>query len=193
MNKAVFIDKDGTLIHDIPYNVDPELIRLQEGAGDGLKLLKDKGYLLIVVSNQSGVARGYFPEEALVAVKERIQQELRSEGVQLDGFYTCPHHPCGIVDKYTIRCSCRKPEPGLLLRAAADFNVDLSKSWMIGDILHDVEAGNRAGCRTILIDNGNETEWVPGKYRTPNYKVRNIGDAARIIVWGKVYCIENEC
>lgn len=179
--QAVFLDKDGTLIEDVPYNVDPERIQLTRGAVEGLQVLSRVGYQLIVITNQSGVARGYFPEEALVAVEERLRQMLAEVGVQLAGFYYCPHHPDGVVQEFAIACSCRKPEPGLLLRAAAERGIDLRESWFIGDILNDVEAGRRAGCRTILIDNGNETEWQLSAGRSPHYTVANLAEAAQVI------------
>ena len=179
---AVFIDKDGTLVEDIPYNVKPGLIRFNPGAGMGLKKLKDHGFLLVLISNQSGVARGYFRESALEAVKQRIQELLQESGCQMDAFYFCPHHPDGVVTKYAISCPCRKPEPGMLLKAAKDLDIDLARSWMIGDILNDVEAGNSAGCKTILIDNGNETEWHRSEKRKPTATAAGISDAAEIIL-----------
>ena len=179
--RAVFLDKDGTLIEDVPYNVDPKLIQLTRGAVEGLQLLHASGYQLIVITNQSGVARGYFPESALVAVEERVRQLLAEVGVSHLGFYYCPHHPDGVVPNYAIACSCRKPEPGLLIRAAADHNIDLTQSWFIGDILNDVEAGRRAGCRTVLIDNGNETEWQLSPERSPHYMVADLAEAALVI------------
>jgi D-glycero-D-manno-heptose 1,7-bisphosphate phosphatase len=182
MNKAVFVDKDGTLIHDVPYNVDPTLIQLQEGAGNGLKQLKEGGYLLVLVSNQAGVAHGYFREDALRNIEEKLQHELKKDGVQLDALYFCPHHPDGIVKEYAFPCDCRKPKPGMLLKAAQHFNIDLSRSWMIGDILHDVEAGNRAGCHTILINNGNETEWKLNPFRHPTKTTKSIAEAATVIL-----------
>jgi D-glycero-D-manno-heptose 1,7-bisphosphate phosphatase len=182
MKKAVFLDKDGTLIPDIPYNVDPDKITLQEGAVEGLKKLSDAGYLLIVISNQAGVAKGYFAEHDLPAVQERLGDMLASENIKLSGFYYCPHHPQGKVERYTMACDCRKPAPGMIIRAAKDFSVDLSSSWMIGDILNDVEAGNAAGCKTILIDNGNETEWVWNKNREPVFRAKDILQAAEFIL-----------
>lgn len=182
MNRAVFIDKDGTLIHNVPYNADPALIRLLDKAAAGLKLLKDAGYLLIVISNQSGVALGYFQEEDLDGIRRKLQEELSQEGVALDGLYFCPHHPEGIVEEYALACECRKPKPGMILQAAANFNIDLRQSWMIGDILHDVEAGNKAGCNTILIDNGNETEWKLTPDRQPTELARDIFEAAKKII-----------
>jgi D,D-heptose 1,7-bisphosphate phosphatase len=167
MNKAVFLDKDGTLIPDVPYNVDPALIRLEKGVGEGMHRLKQAGYLLIVVSNQSGVAHGYFREEDLLSVSNKLQQELQKMHTSFDGFFYCPHHPQGKVGQYSVSCDCRKPQAGMLFRAAEQFNIDLSRSWMIGDILNDVEAGNLAGCSTILINNGNETEWTLTSNRRP--------------------------
>lgn len=182
--RAVFLDKDGTLIEDVPYNVDPERIQLTRGAAEGLQLLHAAEYKLIVITNQSGIARGYFPEEALVAVEERSRQLLAEFGVPLAGFYYCPHHPNGVVSKYAIACSCRKPEPGLLISAADESGIDLPQSWFIGDILNDVEAGRRAGCKTILIDNGNETEWQMSPQRLPHYVVADLAEAARVITAG---------
>jgi D-glycero-D-manno-heptose 1,7-bisphosphate phosphatase len=178
MNKAIFLDKDGTLIPDIPYNVDPALIFLQEDAVEGLKTLSQNGYLLIIISNQAGVAKGYFSEDKLQGVHHRMKELFKQHELVLDGFYYCPHHTEGIVKEYVKDCNCRKPMPGMILQAAKDFDIDLSQSWMVGDILNDVEAGNRAGCKTVLIDNGNETEWVQGEYRTPDYTCKNINEAA---------------
>jgi D-glycero-D-manno-heptose 1,7-bisphosphate phosphatase len=178
MNKAIFIDKDGTLIEDIPYNVDPDLIRFMAGAIDGLKKLKTEGYLLIVISNQSGIAHGYFKEEAMQQVKEKLWGTLQDYGIRLDGLFYCPHHPYGTVSQYAFSCDCRKPKPGMIFKAAENLNVDLSRSWMIGDILHDVEAGNKAGCKTILINNGNETEWDLNENRKPTAMAGNLQEAA---------------
>ncbi|MDB5023221.1 MAG: hydrolase, HAD-superfamily, subfamily [Mucilaginibacter sp.] len=182
MMKAVFLDKDGTLIPDIPYNVDPALITIQQNAFEGLTLLQHEGYMLILVSNQAGIARGYFPLNSLIAVEERLLELLKPHRIHLDAFYYCPHHINGIEDNYAVDCNCRKPRPGMLLQAASDYHIDLSASWMIGDILDDVEAGNRAGCKTILIDNGNETEWRGGDFRTPARICRSINQAAECIL-----------
>lgn len=180
--RAVFLDKDGTLIEDVPYNVDPQQIKLTSGAIEGLLLLQQAGYKLIVITNQSGVARGYFPESALVAVEERLCQLLAPEGIYLADFYYCPHHPDGVVPEFSLACECRKPAPGLLLRAADEHNIDLRSSWFIGDILNDVEAGLCAGCKTILIDNGNETEWKLSAHRTPDFIVTDLMEAAQVIL-----------
>ncbi|MES1024648.1 HAD family hydrolase [Gloeocapsa sp. BRSZ] len=179
--KAVFLDKDGTLIEDVPYNVDPLEIRLCVGAVEGVQRLAAAGYQLFIVTNQSGVARGYFPESALVAVEKHLRRVLGDFGVAISGFYYCPHHPQGIVKEFAIDCDCRKPRPGLLKKAAQENHIDLWQSWFVGDILNDVEAGNLAGCRTILIDNGNETEWQLSRQRLPRHIVKDLTAAAKVI------------
>lgn len=179
--RAVFIDKDGTLIDDLPYNVDPERMRLASGAGPALQSLQRLGFWLIVVSNQSGIARGRIAESAMAGVHERLRDLLAPFDVRLDGFYYCPHWPHGRVARHAFACDCRKPRPGMLLRAAAEHGISCAASWMIGDILDDVEAGRRAGCRTILIDNGNETEWELGPLRHPHRLARDLPQAARLI------------
>lgn len=176
---AVFFDKDGTLIRDVPYNVDPQRIILAPGAADSLRRLRHAGFRLVVVTNQSGVARGLFPEAALAAVRARLEELL---GLPLDGFNYCPHHPQGSRPEYAIECSCRKPQPGLLLAAARDLSLNLAGSWMVGDILNDIEAGHRAGCRAILVDQGSETEWVPGPLRQPEAVVGTLAQAANLIL-----------
>lgn len=182
MNKAIFIDKDGTLIKDVPYNVNPALIKLENDVGPALKVLQQEGFKLFIISNQSGVARGYFKEDDLNAVSEKINEILSSYHVDIAGFYYCPHHPEGVIEKYAIECDCRKPKAGLIIKASEENAIDVSGSWMIGDILNDVEAGNKAGCKTILIDNGNETEWIINAQRQPTYMVKNFKEAAEIIL-----------
>jgi D-glycero-D-manno-heptose 1,7-bisphosphate phosphatase len=179
--RAIFLDKDGTLVDDVPYNVDPALVRLSWQAGPALQLLQARGYRLIVVTNQSGVARGLFTEAALDAVHRRLAELLAQYGVRLDGFYYCPHSPQGTIERYAIDCTCRKPRPGLLLRAAGELGIELAHSWMIGDILNDVEAGHRAGCRAVLIDNGNETEWMLSPLRRPDLTAPELYAAATAI------------
>lgn len=182
MRKALFIDKDGTLIKDVPYNANPDLVILSDHAGEALSLIKDRDYLIIVISNQSGVAQGLFEEIDLAQINAEIQKQLSIYKVQVDAFYYCPHLEDGIVEKYSIKCNCRKPKPGLILQAARDLVIDVKSSWMLGDILNDAEAGNAAGCKTLLLDNGNETEWVLNKKRIPDFTVQNLQQAAQIII-----------
>jgi D,D-heptose 1,7-bisphosphate phosphatase len=179
--KAIFLDKDGTLVDDLPYNVEPRRMTLCSGAGAALRLLARLDYRLFVVSNQAGIAFGRFDEQAMETVQDRLQDLLQREQLTLDGYYYCPHHPDGSVAAYACECHCRKPMPGLLLQVAREHGIDLRSSWMIGDILHDVEAGNRAGCRTVLLDNGNETEWRLGPRRIPTRMAPDLYAAAVLI------------
>lgn len=181
-NPAIFLDKDGTLIPNIPYNVHPAKIELAPTAGPALARLHQAGYRMILVTNQPGVAYGYFDEAALGPVFQRIQVLLEDHGVPLDGTYYCPHHPTGQIRRYRTPCTCRKPQPGLLVQAAADWDIDLRRSWLIGDTLDDVEAGRRAGCRAVLVDNGGETLWQMTSQRWPHGMVRHLGEAADCIL-----------
>jgi D-glycero-D-manno-heptose 1,7-bisphosphate phosphatase len=180
-HRAVFLDKDGTLVPNIPYNVDPGQIAFLPGAAPALQTLQAAGYVLIVVSNQSGVARGYFDEAALRPVRQRLEALFVEARVLLTGFYYCPHHPDGRIPRYAVACDCRKPQPGMLVRAAQEHALDLRHSWLIGDILDDVEAGRRAGCSTILLNNGGETEWRCGPQRRPERVAGDLLEAARYI------------
>ena len=135
---AVFLDKDGTLVDDVPYNVDPALIRLTRGAGEGLRMLHDAGFRLFVVSNQSGVARGFFLEEALGPVEARVHALLRDEGVEIEAFRWCPHHPQGAVESYRRACDCRKPRPGMITSLAAEQGIDLAASYAYSDSESDL-------------------------------------------------------
>lgn len=182
MKKAIFLDKDGTLIDDVPYNVNPALITLKPGAVAGLQQLQADGYVIIMITNQSGVAKGYFTEADLPQVFNYLSATLAKEGVTITDWYYSPNHPEGTVEPYNISCNFRKPMPGMILQAAEEHEVDLSQSWMIGDILHDVEAGKRAGCWSILIDNGGETEWIKDNlYREPDFIAADLTEAAAMI------------
>ncbi|HEU4616580.1 MAG TPA: HAD family hydrolase [Gammaproteobacteria bacterium] len=180
--RAVFLDKDGTLLDDVPYNVDPSRIALAPGAAEGVRLLAAAGLPLVVVTNQGGVARGLFPESALARVERRIAELLSEVGAALAGFYYCPHDPRGSVAPFNRACGCRKPAPGLLHDAARDLGIALDRAWLVGDILDDVEAGRRAGCRTILLDRGNETEWRVAPERVPDHVAADLLGAAQIIL-----------
>ncbi|HEY1608822.1 MAG TPA: HAD family hydrolase [Paraburkholderia sp.] len=179
---AVFLDKDGTLLDDVPYNVDPSLMRFAPGAGEALKLLAASPFALFVISNQSGVALGSFEPSALNPVAVQLHRMFAGCGATLSGVYWCPHHPHGSVARYAVVCGCRKPAPGLLLRAAREHRLDLTRSWFIGDILDDVEAGSRAGCHTVLLDNGHETEWLGGAQRMPTARAADLHEAAQLVV-----------
>jgi D,D-heptose 1,7-bisphosphate phosphatase len=180
--RAIFLDKDGTLVKDIPYNVDPSAIVLTAHALEALKLLQQAGYRLVIVTNQSGVARGFFPEQAVHTLQSAFERIFSDAGLKLDGFYYCPHYLEGSVVEYAIACDCRKPAPGMLLRAAVELNITPHASWMIGDILNDIEAGHRAGSQAILINNGNETEWEFSPLRRPDFQAKDLLEAAEYII-----------
>ncbi len=181
-SRAVFLDKDGTLIEDLPYNVDPDEIQFGPGVSEALLLLQKHGFRFFVVSNQPGVALGFFHESALRGVEQRLAQLFEEAGADLEGFYYCPHSPKGNLLRYTRECECRKPSPGLILRAAREHGIAPERSWMIGDILDDIESGRRAGCRTVLIDNGNETQWHLSSARRPDWVASDLFDAATLVV-----------
>lgn len=181
LRPALFLDKDGTLLEDLPYNSDPARMRFAAGAAEAIRRLAPLGVPMVVVSNQSGVAFGRFDLAALEDVRERLCAMFAECGAKLEGFHFCPHHPEGSVAEYAFRCDCRKPAPGLLYRAASEHGIDLQRSWLIGDILDDIEAGKRAGCRGVLLCNGNETEWRSGLFRVPDHLVRDLDEAARLV------------
>lgn len=178
--RALFLDRDGTLVHVQHYPSRPEQLVLYEGIGEGLRLLQAAGFLVIVITNQGGIAHGYFGEPELTAMHEHLASELAALGIRVDGFYHCPHHPDGLVAELAVACECRKPQPGMLLRAAEEHGIDMGASWFVGDILDDVEAGRRAGCRTVLVDIG--TESLPtAPVRTPDAVARDTRHALALI------------
>lgn len=162
VRKAVFIDRDGT-INELVYNAEHGIVdsphrvqdvRLIEGAAQFIRGVKDLGYLVIVVTNQPGVAKGSLTLEELESIHERLKALLGEQGAQWDDLLYCPHHPRKYArsrTEYVMECDCRKPAPGLLLAGARKHNIDLGASWMVGDGLSDVQAGRRAGCHTILV------------------------------------------
>ncbi|MFO7821289.1 MAG: HAD family hydrolase [Lentisphaeria bacterium] len=147
MNKAVFLDRDGTVIVDRGYLDDAEKVELIPGAAEAMLKLRRAGYKLVLITNQSGIGRGYFDREAVERQHDRLTELLAQKEVRLDFIGICPHAP-------DENCECRKPNPGLLLKAAADLNIELGESYMIGDKESDIEAGLKAGCRTIMISGG---------------------------------------
>jgi D-glycero-D-manno-heptose 1,7-bisphosphate phosphatase len=178
--RALFIDRDGTLVHPRHYPSQPSELQLYDGVEVGLRRLQAAGLLVVVITNQAGLARGYFGEADLRLMHEYLGHELALRGVRLDAVYHCPHHPEGTVPGLARACECRKPRPGMLLRAAADLAIDLRRSWFVGDILDDVEAGERAGCRTVLVDLGTEARPATPE-RRPDFVARDTVHALQII------------
>ena len=178
--RAVFLDRDGTLVHPRHYPSRPEDLRLYDGIAPGLRALRRMGFRLVVITNQSGLARGLFTEADLDRMHGRLRERLAADDVWLDGIYHCPHHPDGVVPGLARRCDCRKPEPGMLLRAARELHLSLADSWLVGDILDDVEAGHRVGCQSVLVDLGTESP-PAAPQRRPDFIARDTRHALRLI------------
>lgn len=159
---AVFLDRDGTLLDELGYLADPTRLRLFPGAADAVRRIGAAGFAVVVVTNQSGVARGLLDEPTLAAVHAELERRLAREGAILAGIYCCPHHPTEGEAPWRRDCECRKPRPGLLLAAARQLDLDLSRSWLVGDALRDLEAGRRAGVGHLVLvgtgKGGNERE-----------------------------------
>jgi D-glycero-D-manno-heptose 1,7-bisphosphate phosphatase len=172
--RAVFIDRDGTLVEARHYPRRPEELVLCEGAADALRDLRRAGFRIVLVTNQSGIGRGYFDAGALRRMHAHLESELATCGARLDAIYYCPHTP-------EDGCDCRKPAPGMLVCAAQALDLELTRSWMVGDILDDIEAGRRAGCRTILVDRGTETLAAAAAQRRPDFVYPSTAAALRRI------------
>jgi D,D-heptose 1,7-bisphosphate phosphatase len=152
--QAVFLDRDGTINEEVGYLDRMEKLQLIPGAAEAIRRINKSGMKAVVVSNQSGVARGFFEENFVTQVHARLREMLRAEGALIDAFYFCPHHPTEGRAEYLKVCDCRKPAPGMLLRAAEELRIDPNRSYMVGDTLKDIEAGARAGAKGILVRTG---------------------------------------
>jgi len=151
---AVFLDRDGTINEEVGYLSHVRELVLIPGAVEAIRLLNDAGMLAVVVSNQSGVARGYFDEKTVIGIHERINDLLKASGAHIDRFYYCPHHPTEGATPYRMACRCRKPEPGMILRARDDMQINLARSFLVGDMEKDMEAARNAGVAGILVRTG---------------------------------------
>ena len=183
--RAAFMDRDDTINRDVDYLSSPDDLELMPGVPEALRLLERAGFLRIVITNQSAVARGMVSLERLEEIHAALHRMLEREGAGLDAIYYCPHHPEGSVQQYAVECDCRKPQPGLIHRAAQDWNIDTGRSIMVGDSLGDIEAGNRAGCTTFLVTNGRDADLtgIPAEQR-PDYAVNDLLEAARFAAPG---------
>ncbi len=147
--KAIFLDRDGVVNKEVGYLSSPKNFEFIEGSIEALKILKRKGFLLIVITNQAGIARGYFPEKTLERIHDKMIKRLKQNGVELDDIYYCPHHP-----DFSGPCDCRKPNPRMILKAVLKHNIDLTSSYMVGDTLNDVQTGKNAKCKKVLVLTG---------------------------------------
>lgn len=179
--RAVFLDRDGTLIHDPGYLDDPEGVELLPGVAESLRALGQAGFLLVVVTNQSGIARGRYTQARYEEVAARLAQIFREGGVELDATYYCPYHPDGVVAPFDREHEDRKPQAGMWLRAASDLGIDLKRSYSIGDGERDIVAGKRAGTRGVLVAGGRD-KWplpVGGPYDA-DFVARDMREA---VIW----------
>jgi D-glycero-D-manno-heptose 1,7-bisphosphate phosphatase len=183
LRRAVFLDRDGTLVEEVPYLHDPALVRLVPGAPAALRELAAAGFALVVVTNQAGVARGYYGEDAVERVHRRLRKLLAAGGVALDGIWYCPHHPDGTVAELARACRCRKPGPGMLEAAAAELGVDLGASHLVGNHASDVGAARAAGVTPLFVTTGQAAgRPVPAGVRSAG----SLAEAAAAILAGPV-------
>ena len=180
--KAFFLDRDGTVIKHFELMRSSSQLKLLPRASQAIKTMNDRGFLVFLVSNQPVIARGLATPEEVEVIHDNLKEKLRQSGARIDAVYFCPHHPNADVKKYRIKCRCRKPSPGMILKAVKEFNIDPKKSFMVGDAMIDIVAGKRAGLKTVLVKTG------PGhaldenfKHIKPNFTVRDIGDAAALV------------
>lgn len=160
----MFLDRDGTLNVEVDFLRSPEELVLIAGVGEAVRKLNERGFVTCLISNQSGIARGYLSEADLAHVHAKLRDELRRSDSSLDAIYYCPHHPSAGIPPYDVHCECRKPKPGMLVRGAQEFNLDLQRCFVIGDSTVDMQAGNAVGAKTILVQTGyGPTSWADCK------------------------------
>ncbi len=186
MNRAVFLDRDGTVNVEVGYLSDLNQLRLIPDAGAAIKRLNEKGLKVVLVTNQSGVARGYFSESLVQEANVRLKQMLLKDGASIDGIYYCPHHPTAGNSYYTMACDCRKPGTGMIDRAASDLSIDVKRSFVVGDKWSDVELGHRAGARSILVKSGFPQEDAgnvrPSHLNDPDFIANTLTEAVEWIL-----------
>ncbi len=182
MNKAVFLDRDGTLIEDVGYLSNEKDISLIEGAAEAVHDLKNAGFKTVMITNQAAISRGIITEDRFKEINAQILSEFSKKGADFDGVYYCPHHPTEGKGKYLVNCSCRKPLPGMLLKAAQELDLDLAGSFMIGDKDIDIEAGAKAGCKTALVLTGYGNSSKNSPRAKPDHISANILDASQWVL-----------
>ena len=178
---AIFVDRDDTLMVDVKYCRDPSMVKLMPWAAEGLRRFSEVGYKVVIITNQSGLGRGYFTKSELDLVNARLRDELQKHGADYDALYYCPHRP-------DENCNCRKPRPGLVLRAASELDLNLRTSLTIGDREIDIEAGRAAGTRTILLGDGDSHKTKRSGETGPDFVAKNLVLAAGLIISERVLC-----
>ena len=173
--RAVFLDRDGTIARDVPYCSRPEDLELLPGVGEAIRLLNEHGFMVVIITNQSGIARGYFTEEMLERIHQKLKNDLAKSGAHVDAIYYCPHHP-------NDDCNCRKPKPGLALQAAEEHHIDLTRSFFIGDLLQDIEAGHLAGGKTVLVSPTETSETLLQGEVMPDFTAPNFMQAVQVLL-----------
>lgn len=185
-SRAVFIDRDGTISEEVGYVNHPTRYRVFPFAGEAVRLLNEAGWLAILVTNQAGVARGYFKEDLIGEVHSILETEIARAGAKLDAIFYCPHHPSVGEPPYRQDCECRKPKPGLIHEAARRFKIDLKDSWMIGDRHSDIQLARRAGLRSAFVLTGyGRGEWEHQRDAwndEPDLVAENLLEAVRVIL-----------
>ncbi len=183
LKPAVFLDRDGTIIEEVNYLKNKEDLKLIQGVAESLKKLNKLNFLTILVTNQSGVARGYYDEKNVSIINNELNKILKKENAILDSIYYCPHHPKGTVEEYAKQCNCRKPATGMIDSAIKNFkNIDIKNSYVIGDKFIDVELAHNAGCKGILVKTGHGIEEIEkNKNKTADYIAQDITDAVNWI------------
>ena len=183
---AIFMDRDGTVCEEVGYVNHPSRSRLLPRSAEAVRLVNQAGWFSVLVTNQSGVARGLFDEALVRTVHEQLARSLGEAGARIDAFYFCPHHPREGHPPYRVECDCRKPLPGMLTRAAREHDLDLAASWMIGDSLVDIEAGTAAGASTVHLLTGygrGLVELQPQRFKVPpTHTAPDLLDAVRFIL-----------
>lgn len=184
MKKAVFLDRDGTINKEKNYLYKKEDFSFLPGVIEGLKILQNAGYMLVIITNQSGIGRGYYTENEFNILCEWMQSELKKEGIVISGIYYCPHLPDAPIEKYRVACSCRKPKTGMFELAAKELNIDMSASWTVGDRLRDCIVAQSLNCKGILVENSEDKKTIQDirdkKYRAVTY-AENLLEASKLI------------
>lgn len=181
--RAVFLDRDGTICEDLGYINSINQIHLIPKSAEAIRLLNQKGFRVVVITNQSGVARGVIPEENLANIHAELLRQLKEEKAFLDGMYYCPHHPTDGYPPYLQDCTCRKPGTGLLERAALDLDLDLTVSYMVGDHFSDVECGKRVGAKTVLLLTGHGRQTLERQQEWPFQPDYIAHDLYEAVLW----------